>query len=76
MVVLDANVTQSPSSIDIMLGVFSSIHGDPRGNKNDVIKDVQWELTGRVNTQYAAPGAVWKEKEDGEEEKVCVGRVC
>lgn len=52
----------SPSSIDIMIDAFSSIHGNPNGNKNDVIKDVQWELTGRINTKYAAPGAVWPTK--------------
>ncbi|KAG9187948.1 hypothetical protein G6011_01871 [Alternaria panax] len=31
---------QSPGSIDIMIDAFSNIHGNPNGNKNDVIKGV------------------------------------
>lgn len=42
-----------------MIDAFSNIHGNPNGDKNNVIKGVQWELTGRVNTNYAAPGASW-----------------
>ena len=53
---------QSPGSIDIMIDAFSNIHGNPNGNKNDVIKGVEWQLTGRVNTKYAADGAVWPTK--------------
>ena len=47
----------SPGSIDIMLGAYSTLDGNPGGNKNTVIKDVQWELTGNMNTAYMAPGA-------------------
>ncbi|KAF4953789.1 hypothetical protein FGADI_5782 [Fusarium gaditjirri] len=46
-------------NIDIMIDAYSIIHGNPNGDKNNVIKGVQWELTGRVNTKYAAPGAFW-----------------
>lgn len=42
-----------------MIDAFSNLHGNPNGNKNTVIKDVKWELTGRVNIKYAAPGASW-----------------
>ncbi|RGP60885.1 hypothetical protein FSPOR_10386 [Fusarium sporotrichioides] len=50
---------RTPASIDIMIDACSAIHGNPNGNKNDVIKNVKWELTGNVNTQYAADGASW-----------------
>ncbi|KAH7198943.1 uncharacterized protein B0J16DRAFT_331389 [Fusarium flagelliforme] len=50
---------RTPASIDIMIDAFSNIHGNPNGDKNNVIKGVQWELTGRVNTKFAAPGASW-----------------
>jgi hypothetical protein len=50
---------QTSGYIDIMIDSFSSLHGNPNGDKNKVIKGAQWELTGRVNTQYAAPGASW-----------------
>jgi len=53
----DEKWVKSANSVDIMLDAFIEIHGDPNGNKNDVIKNVQWELTGNRNTQYAAPGA-------------------
>ncbi|KAL4728169.1 hypothetical protein ACLX1H_004905 [Fusarium chlamydosporum] len=50
---------RSPGSIDIMIDAFSAIHGNPNGNKNNVINPVKWALTGNVNTQYAADGASW-----------------
>ena len=40
-----------------MVDAFSSIHGNPNGDKNNVIKGVEWKFTGRVNTKYAADGA-------------------
>ncbi|KLO78941.1 uncharacterized protein LW93_4264 [Fusarium fujikuroi] len=55
----DDKWVRTPASIDIMIDAYSNIHGNPNGDKNNVIKGVQWELTGRVNTQYAAPGASW-----------------
>ncbi|OAG18795.1 hypothetical protein CC77DRAFT_1062728 [Alternaria alternata] len=58
----DDKYVLSPGSIDIMIDAFSNIHGNPNGNKNDVIKGVEWQLTGRVNTKYAADGAVWPTK--------------
>ena len=42
-----------------MIAAFAAIHGNPNGDKNIVIKGVKWELTGKVNTLYAAPGASW-----------------
>lgn len=42
-----------------MISAFTAVHGNPNGNKNTVIKPVNWELTGRVNTKYAADGASW-----------------
>ena len=42
-----------------MIDAFSSLHGDPDGNKDDIINLVKWEFTGNVNTQYAAPDAIW-----------------
>jgi hypothetical protein len=45
-----------------MMDAFNSVHGDPDGNKNDVIKNVEWEFTGRVNTKYTADGATWPAK--------------
>ncbi|RGP81751.1 hypothetical protein FLONG3_136 [Fusarium longipes] len=56
---------RTPASIDIMIDAYSNIHGNPNGDKNNVIKGVQWELTGRVNTKFAAPGASWPVKSDG-----------
>ncbi|KAK7428394.1 hypothetical protein QQZ08_005013 [Neonectria magnoliae] len=50
---------RTPSSIDIMIDAFTAVNGNPNGNKNIVINPVKWELTGNVNTQYAAAGAVW-----------------
>ncbi|KAF5579435.1 hypothetical protein FPCIR_11093 [Fusarium pseudocircinatum] len=55
----DDQWVRTPASIDIMIDAYSNIHGNPNGDKNNVIKGVQWELTGRVNTKYAAPGASW-----------------
>ena len=45
-----------------MVDAFSNIHSNPNGNKNEVIKGVEWHLTGRVNTKYAADGASWPTK--------------
>jgi hypothetical protein len=42
-----------------MIDAFSNLHGNPNGDKNKVINPVKWELTGRVNTKYAAAGASW-----------------
>jgi hypothetical protein len=42
-----------------MIDAYSSLDGNPNGDKKKVIKGVQWELTGRVNTKYAAAGASW-----------------
>ncbi|KAL6915582.1 hypothetical protein FSHL1_007032 [Fusarium sambucinum] len=58
----DDSWVRSPGSIDIMIDAFSAIHGNPNGNKNDVVKNVKWEFTGNVNTQFAAPGASWPAK--------------
>ncbi|KAF1928457.1 uncharacterized protein M421DRAFT_420999 [Didymella exigua CBS 183.55] len=58
----DDRYVHSTGSIDIMIDAFSNIHGNPNGNKNEVIKGVEWQLTGRVNTKYAAAGAVWPTK--------------
>lgn len=35
-----------------MIDSFSSLHGNPNGDKDDVIKNVQWQLTGKMNPQY------------------------
>ena len=40
-----------------MIDGFSRLHGNPNGNKNTVINPVKWELTGKINTKYEAPGA-------------------
>lgn len=40
-----------------MIDGFTAIHGDPKGDKNNVIKQVKWEFTGNINTKYEAPGA-------------------
>lgn len=53
----DDKYVRSPASIDIMIDGFSNIHGDPQGNKNNVINPVKWEFTGNINTKYEAPGA-------------------
>ncbi|KAL1622333.1 hypothetical protein SLS56_008770 [Neofusicoccum ribis] len=45
---------KTPASIDIMIDAFSEIHGSPNNDKNDVINDVEWELTGNSNTEFAA----------------------
>ena len=42
-----------------MIDSFSSLYRNPGKDKNIVIKNVQWELTGRVNTKYTASGASW-----------------
>ncbi|KAK5989389.1 hypothetical protein PT974_10908 [Cladobotryum mycophilum] len=51
----DDRFVRTPASIDIMLNSFIAVHGDPKGNKNIVIKDAHWEFTGNVNTKYMAP---------------------
>ncbi|KAF4967834.1 hypothetical protein FZEAL_10476 [Fusarium zealandicum] len=53
----DDKWVRSPGSIDIMIDVFSAIHGNPNGDKNDIIDGVEWEFTGKVNSRFAAPGA-------------------
>ncbi|KAF2753272.1 hypothetical protein EJ05DRAFT_209161 [Pseudovirgaria hyperparasitica] len=58
----DEKWVKSPSSIDIMIDAFADIHHHPGNNKNDVIRGVKWELTGRINEQWAAPGADWSVK--------------
>lgn len=45
---------KTPASIDIMIDAFSEMHGSPNNDKNDVINDVEWKLTGNSNTEYAA----------------------
>ncbi|KXT05326.1 hypothetical protein AC578_11055 [Pseudocercospora eumusae] len=48
---------EGPGWIDIMIGPFKQLHGDPNGDKNNDINDVQWELTGKKNGRYSAPKA-------------------
>ena len=43
-------------SIDIMLGAFTALNGNPNQNKDIVIKNAQWKLTGGKNPQYSAKG--------------------
>ncbi|TFK47229.1 hypothetical protein OE88DRAFT_1648099 [Heliocybe sulcata] len=50
----DETYVRTPGSIDIMVDAFSTLHGNPNGNKDDVIQGVQWKLTGNRNTYYAA----------------------
>ncbi len=59
VVCLQTSQLQEKGSIDIMIDAFSNLHGNPNGDKNKVINPVKWELTGRVNTKYAAAGASW-----------------
>ena len=33
-------------AIDILLGPFTELAGDPKGDKNVVVHDMEWELTG------------------------------
>ncbi|KAI5248091.1 hypothetical protein E4T43_01441 [Aureobasidium subglaciale] len=54
------------ASLDIMLNSWSELYGkSPNGNKNLVINPVQWVLTGNINTQWTADGAVWPTKTGG-----------
>ncbi|KAF2031329.1 hypothetical protein EK21DRAFT_63471 [Setomelanomma holmii] len=69
----DDKYVLSPASIDIMTDAFSNIHGNPNGDKNEVIKGVEWQLTGRVNTKYAAAGAVWPTKVGSAPSSSCAG---
>ncbi|KXT13890.1 hypothetical protein AC579_2624 [Pseudocercospora musae] len=46
---------RGPGWIDIMIGPFKQLHGDPKGNKNYDINNVHWELTGKKNPRYSAP---------------------
>jgi len=34
-------------AIDVLLGPYSQLAGDPKGDKNKVIMNMQWELTGK-----------------------------
>jgi hypothetical protein len=45
-----------------MIDAFSNIHSNPNGNKNDVIKGLEWQFTSGVNMKYAANGASWPTK--------------
>lgn len=40
-----------------MLGAYTTLAGNPNGNKDTVVEGVQWELTGNQNTDWMAPGA-------------------
>jgi len=55
----DDQYVKTQGYIDIMIDSFSSLYRNPGKDKNIVIKNVQWELTGRVNTKYTASGASW-----------------
>ena len=55
MYIVDGFVDQwlrTPRSIDIIYGAYAAIDTDPHGDKNQVIKGVQWELTGRRANEY------------------------
>lgn len=43
----DPTWVKSEYAIDIMIGAFKELNGDPHGDKNIVVKDMQWELTGK-----------------------------
>jgi len=43
----------SPGSIDLTMAAFEALYGSsPNGDKNTVIKNLQWEFTGNVKEEY------------------------
>jgi phage-related tail protein len=53
----DDKWVRSPASIDIMIGSFEKLKGIGKiYDKNNVIRDVQWEFTGNRNEKYRFQG--------------------
>ncbi|TKA58118.1 hypothetical protein B0A53_00520 [Rhodotorula sp. CCFEE 5036] len=47
----DDKWVRTPSSIDVLFDSFPELYGARTDNKNDVVKEVWWRLTGRRNEQ-------------------------
>lgn len=46
----------TPSSIDVVIGSFAQLFGRETTNKNDVVKQGSWYLTGNRNERYNFKG--------------------
>ncbi|GAA5864196.1 hypothetical protein JCM3774_001253 [Rhodotorula dairenensis] len=52
----DDKWVRTPASIDVMFDSFASLFGRTTHDKNDVVKDVSWRLTGKRNEQFTYEG--------------------
>ncbi|POY75130.1 hypothetical protein BMF94_1760 [Rhodotorula taiwanensis] len=52
----DDTWVRTPASIDVMYDSFASLYGSVTTNKNDVVKDGSWYLTGNRNDRYKFKG--------------------
>ncbi|GAA6025298.1 hypothetical protein JCM8202_002682 [Rhodotorula sphaerocarpa] len=52
----DDTWVRTPSSIDVVYDSFATLYGSVTTNKNDVVKDGSWYLTGNRNERYKFKG--------------------
>ncbi|GAA6039500.1 hypothetical protein JCM8097_009583 [Rhodosporidiobolus ruineniae] len=59
MIIADAfddTWVKTPASIDVIYGSFPALFGSSTDNKNDVVKEVWWQLTGNRNESFTYKG--------------------
>ncbi|GAA5983814.1 hypothetical protein JCM10908_005937 [Rhodotorula pacifica] len=53
----DDEWVRTPASIDVMYDSFAEVYGSKTDDKNDVVKEVSWQLTGNRNDKYTYKAA-------------------
>ncbi|ORY73063.1 hypothetical protein BCR35DRAFT_333787 [Leucosporidium creatinivorum] len=53
----DDTWVRTPNSIDVVHNAFNTLYGSSTNNKDDVIQNVKWQLTGRRSIKYKYDGA-------------------
>ncbi|GAA6051500.1 hypothetical protein NBRC10513_000428 [Rhodotorula toruloides] len=53
---LDDKWVRTPNSIDVIYGSFAELFGSTTSNKDDVVKDVWWKLTGERDDKFTYKG--------------------
>ncbi|GAA5910441.1 hypothetical protein JCM6882_007357 [Rhodosporidiobolus microsporus] len=56
----DDTWVRTPSSLDILHGVFSRVYGSWTDSKNDVVQGASWKLTGNRKTEYGYKSAQYQ----------------
>ncbi|BGP62804.1 hypothetical protein NBRC10512v2_004136 [Rhodotorula toruloides] len=59
MIIADAfddKWVRTPNSIDVIYGSFAELFGSATDNKDDVVKDVWWMLTGERDDKFTYKG--------------------